>query len=96
MTFEAFKASLSDDHPAPDSSPPLIALWHDGKGDWTVAHEIAQAIPDWKGSWVHAYLHRKEGDLANASYWYSRAGKQVSKASLEEEWEAIASALVGD
>jgi hypothetical protein len=96
MRFEIFKASLADDHPPSDLIPPLLALWHDGKGDWTRAHEIAQSINDWKGSWVHAYLHRKEGDLSNAGYWYSRAGKPMHNASLEEEWDSIASELLDD
>jgi hypothetical protein len=94
MTWDEFEASLAKDNPPAGLSKPLQALWQDGKGDWTRAHEIAQSVPDWKGAWVHAYLHRKEGDLSNASYWYSRAGRPRSKASLEEEWEEIALALL--
>ena len=67
----------------------LLALWWDGKGDWQKAHEIAQDVPDADGAWVHAYLHRKEGDLGNAAYWYRRAGREVAKDDLREEWERI-------
>ncbi len=56
-------------------SPALVALWHDAKGDWARAHEVAQDIDDATGSWVHAYLHRKEGDEGNAAYWYRKAGQ---------------------
>ena len=81
--------------------PRLVeALWHDARGDWDQAHEIAQSIDDREGAWVHAYLHRKEGDLSNAGYWYLRAGRQGSDASLpdvslEAEWKEIAEALLG-
>jgi hypothetical protein len=71
------------------------ALWHDARGDWEQAHEIAQSIDDSEGAWVHAYLHRKEGDLSNAGYWYSRAGRKKPDASLDEEWKEIAEALSG-
>lgn len=76
--------------------PLLQALWFDGKGDWESSHNIAQNINTSEGSWVHAYLHRKEGDLGNASYWYSRAGRSMPKHSLEEEWGQIAKALLGE
>lgn len=72
----------------------LEALWYDKKGNWHQAHEIAQDIHDPDGSWIHAYLHRKEGDLGNASYWYSRAGKPVFKGSLDDEWEQMAKAFI--
>ena len=74
--------------------PLLKALWHDAKGDWQSAHHLAQDIPSKDGSWVHAYLHRKEGDLSNASYWYHKAGKPVSDKSLHDEWDEIAQALL--
>jgi hypothetical protein len=84
------------DSPTPPDglSPALLALWHDGRGDWERAHEIAQDIDDETGSWVHAYLHRKEGDIGNAHYWYRRAGVTPAKGSLEEEWRAIVEALL--
>lgn len=72
----------------------LQALWFDGKEDWESAHNMAQNVNTSEGSWVHAYLHRKEGDLGNASYWYSRAGKPMAKNSLAEEWEEIVRALL--
>jgi hypothetical protein len=75
-------------------SPALAALWWDARGDWHKAHERAQEQDDADGAWVHAYLHRKEGDLANAGYWYRRAGKPVAGVPLEEEWTAIARALL--
>lgn len=94
MTIEAFKSSLSGDHP-PEGVPKLLqALWYDGKNDWAAAHNIAQDIETAEGSWIHAYLHRKEGDPGNASYWYHRAGKPMPDISLEEEWEQIAIALL--
>jgi hypothetical protein len=73
-----------------------VALWHDAKGDWTAAHQTAQDIDNATGAWIHAYLHRKEGDSSNASYWYRRAGKPVSHESLESEWEQIVTTLLAD
>lgn len=67
----------------------LLALWWDSKGDWQRAHEIAQDVQGADGAWVHAYLHRKEGDLGNAAYWYRRAGKVAAEGDLRREWEAI-------
>jgi hypothetical protein len=92
MTLEEFRASLARDTP-PDASTALIALWHDARGDWDRAHEVAQAIDDATGAWIHAYLHRKEGDLGNARYWYDRARKTVETGPLEGEWERIVRAL---
>jgi hypothetical protein len=89
-----FKASLSDALPAPDLSPPLAALWWAGKGKWDAAHKIAQDEDDKDSAWVHAYLHRVEGDLGNAGYWYRRAGKPVATGPVEAEWEQIASVLL--
>lgn len=95
MTLDEFKRSTSGDEPPADLSRPLRALWHDARGDWTAAHETAQEIKDATGSWIHAYLHRKEGDLGNAGYWYQRAGKPEARGSLDAEWDEIASALLG-
>ena len=75
-------------------SPPLRALWHDARGDWAAAHQVAQDIDNETGSWIHAYLHRKEGDLGNAGYWYRRARKAEWHDSLDAEWEQIATALL--
>jgi hypothetical protein len=95
MTLEQFRATLSRSRP-PDVSPLLRALWHDANGEWDRAHTIAQDIEDPSGSWVHAYLHRKEGDLGNAAYWYRRARQPVATDSLDAEWSRIVTALLVD
>ena len=95
MTLDEFRASLAAPTP-PAVAPALIALWHDARGDWDAAHETAQAIEDDAGAWVHAYLHRKEGDAGNAAYWYRRAGRDIVRGvALEEEWSRIATELLG-
>lgn len=94
MTLEEFRASLSKEIPPSELNRPLQALWQDAKGDWDAAHKLAQSVESADGAWVHAYLHRKEGDLSNASYWYSRAGQKMSQFSLAEEWAHIAQALL--
>lgn len=94
MTFLEFKQSIADTKPPAGLSAPLLALWHDGRGDWDAAHTVTQDVPDPIGAWIHAYLHRKEGDLGNASYWYRRAGKPDCRDPLEEEWKRIAESLV--
>lgn len=73
----------------------LLALWWEGRGDWEKAHRIAQDVDDAGGAWVHAYLHRKEGDAGNAAYWYRRAGRIVAKGDFREEWEAIVGEMLG-
>ncbi|MBE7173805.1 MAG: hypothetical protein INR73_24745 [Williamsia sp.] len=94
MTWQEFANSLSQTMPPAELSPYLQALWFDAKNDWDRAHEIAQDVDDRTGSWIHAYLHRKEGDLGNAAYWYRRAGKPVPSSTLREEWEAMVKALL--
>ena len=89
MTFEEFSASLRDDAPPSGTPSVLLALWRDGKGDWAGAHEVAQDIDTPHGSLIHAYLHRKEGDLDNARYWYQQAGRAVATSSLATEWRAL-------
>ena len=89
-----FRASLTDAAPAPGLEPPLTALWWAAKGDWDRAHKIVQDESDAGAAWVHAYLHRVEGDLPNAQYWYRTAGKPVASATLEAEWAAIAAELL--
>ena len=96
MDLARFRASLSADAPPPGLSLALQALWRDGKGDWDGAHEAAQADGGGAGDWVHAYLHRKEGDAGNAAYWYRRAGRPVCRLTLEEEWAALADALLAE
>ncbi len=82
------------DQPSPDGlSPVLAALWHDNRGDWERAHELAQSEDSSQGAHVHAYLHRKEGDEFNARYWYSRANAPFPDVSLDEEWEQLAATL---
>lgn len=93
MTLEEFRATLAAGGP-PKVAPALVALWHDATGNWDAAHNTAQAIEDATVAWVHAYLHRKEGDAGNAAYWYRRAGRPVSRASLDMEWEQIATELL--
>jgi hypothetical protein len=94
ITFEAFLA-LKDEGTVPDDVPPLLqALLLEAAGDWDHAHAIAQKDPSNEGSWVHAYLHRVEGDLGNASYWYHRAARSMPDISPEEEWEYIAMELL--
>jgi hypothetical protein len=97
VTFEKFQDSVSGGAATPpaDIHGALAALWHDARGDWERAHEDAQDDPSAEGSWVHAYLHRKEGDLGNAAYWYRRANRPVTSGSISDEWERIARELLG-
>jgi hypothetical protein len=90
-SFEAFAAAAA---PPAGLGPALLALWHDAHGDWDKAHALAQEDGGRDGAWVHAYLHRKEGDEGNAGYWYARAGKAPASGDLAVEWEAIARALL--
>ncbi len=94
MTLEEFRATLAFRDPPEGAGLALRALWQDAKGNWEAAHKIAQAQTGEDGAWAHAYLHRKEGDLSNASYWYERAGKAVPDLTLDQEWEAIVAALL--
>ena len=95
MTLDEFRIALGATTPPAGITPALHALWCDARGNWDEAHRVAQEIDDATGAWVHAYLHRKEGDQGNAAYWYRRAGQPVCRESLEREWEQIASALLG-
>lgn len=98
MTFAQFNQSIAGEATLPPVgvSGAVGALWHDARGDWAGAHEAAQADKSKAGSWVHAYLHRKEGDAANAGYWYALAGRRMPAAgvTLAAEWAQIAQALV--
>jgi len=94
MTLDELRATLGS--PAAPSGLPqtILALWHDARGDWEAAHRVAQDIDGPDGAWIHAYLHRKEGDLGNAGYWYRRAGRATASGSLDDEWAVIAEALL--
>jgi hypothetical protein len=84
------KFHISMDHETPPvTEGPLLALWHDGKGSWDKAHELVQDDPSSGAAWIHAYLHRKEGDLWNADYWYRRAGRERPDCSVEKEWNNL-------
>ncbi|MGE0771221.1 MAG: hypothetical protein AB7K37_05885 [Cyclobacteriaceae bacterium] len=96
MDFPTFRRSLKNDHPPKDLTPLLEALWFVGKDDWDRAHEIAQEDHSDEGSWVHAYLHRVEGDVSNALYWYGRAGKKMPTCTATEEWRQITERLLSD
>ena len=94
MTLEQFRETLAASAAPESLSRPLRAMWEEAKGNWAAAHTIAQEIEDETGSWIHAYLHRKEGDLGNAGYWYRRAKKPTAHDTLDEEWDRIVSALL--
>ena len=89
MTLAEFRNSTQQEIPPAGISVYLKALWFDGRDDWEAAHTSIQDVSDSSAAWIHAYLHRKEGDLFNADYWYKRAGKKRPASSLEEEWEDI-------
>jgi hypothetical protein len=94
MTFDEFVASTTEQKPPGELSETLASLWWDKKGDWDTAHTIAQNIPTVQGSAVHAYLHREEGVLWNADYWYSRAGRQRPAIPLAEEWQQLVTEML--
>jgi hypothetical protein len=95
MHIDEFRAALSNPEPPEKLDMALRALWWDGRGNWERAHECAQVNEsDSRAAWVHAYLHRKEGDLSNAAYWYRRAGQPVAGSDLDAEWLAIAVSLL--
>jgi hypothetical protein len=94
VNVAAFIASLDDAAPALGLNAPLAGLWWAAKGDWDRAHRIVQDASGREAAWVHAYLHRVEGDLGNAGYWYRQAGQGPAKDSLEAEWQRIAAALL--
>jgi hypothetical protein len=84
-----FHASLTNDLPDNSFSPQLMSLWYDGKGNWQKAHAQVDHLSDKASAWVHAYLHRKEGDMANADYWYRRADQRRPAVSLQDEWTEL-------
>ena len=94
MTLHDFRQCLNGDDPPEGLSAALRSMWEDAKGNWEQAHAIAQDIGSETGSWIHAYLHRKEGDLGNAAYWYRRARQPIAQDSLDAEWDRIVVALL--
>lgn len=95
MELKAFRESLKQQFPPSGLSAPLAALWWDAKGDWAQAHSLVDELETREGMVVHAYLHRKEGAASNADYWYARAGRGFHRAALEDEWDALATGLLG-
>jgi hypothetical protein len=94
MTLAEFKRSLSKSKPPTDLAPALVGLWWAGKDGWGTAHKIVMDESGKDCAWVHAYLHRVEGDLDNARYWYRQAQRPVSSKTLAAEWDAIAETLL--
>lgn len=90
MKYDDFQKSLNGSEPSAEIDGTLKALWYEKNGDWDRAHEIVQDIPSAIGSAVHAYLHRKEGDIGNARYWYRRAERDEYSGTLDDEWTALA------
>lgn len=95
-SLAAFESSVTGDMPPSGVSPALTALWWSNKGEWTKAHAVVMDDEGADCAWVHAYLHRTEPDLANARYWYARAGRPVATGPLDAEWRVIAATLLGD
>ena len=89
-----FKSSLSDNEPSADLSVPLKALWFAARGEWERAHTLVMNVESREAAWVHAYLHRVEGDLPNARYWYVQAGREPASGALESEWSEISQFLL--
>jgi hypothetical protein len=94
-TLAEFKASLNLEQPAGGLPVQLKSLWYDGKGDWNEAHAQVDQLGDQASAWVHAYLHRKEGDIWNADYWYGKARQKRPNVSLDEEWEQLVLQFLG-
>ena len=94
MQFDEFSKSINGAFPPKNINQYALALWHDAKGNWETAHNIVQDLEDKTAERIHAYLHRKEGDTANARYWYNRAGTKMPSYSLEKEWEEIVKDII--
>jgi hypothetical protein len=93
-SYDTFILSLAGDDPPPFATPMLRAVWHGLRGDWDAAHNLAQAQGDPDGAWVHAWLHRIEGDLGNAAYWYQRSGQELRRDATRDEGLEIARSLL--
>jgi hypothetical protein len=94
MNPDEFKASIAHAEPPSGLSAPLMALWWDSKGDWTRSHGLVDELETPDGMAVHAYLHRKEGNVSNADYWYERAGRRFYRPTLDAEWQALVEGLL--
>ena len=94
MQFDEFNKSTAGEKPPQTLSQYALSLWYDAKGDWENAHTIIQDIEDKTAAWIHAYLHRKEGDAGNANYWYNRAVKKMPGYEPKKEWEEIVKAVL--
>ena len=94
MTFEDFKTTLAQHNPPQFDSPYLLSMWYDAKKQWDKAHNTIQDLTDKQAAFIHAYLHRKEGDAFNAGYWYRKAGKNLPDIALDQEWEMIVRELL--
>jgi hypothetical protein len=94
VTPQAYSQTLSKNAPPPELSTPLQALWWARKGDWDKAHRIVMDETGAEAAWVHAYLHRIEGDIGNANYWYRQARKPSATGDLDDEWAAMVAALL--
>jgi hypothetical protein len=94
MTLAEFKRTLAKSRPPADFVPALAALWWAAKDDWDRAHKLVMDAPGKDCAWVHAHLHRLEGDLDNAGYWYRQAGKPAATGALKAEWTAIVHAML--
>jgi hypothetical protein len=89
MNITDFRQSLTAAAPPAGSSIYLQSLWYDAKGNWEQAHTLIQDLTDKKAAWIHAYLHRCEGDVWNANYWYNKADQRMPGYSLEQEWKEL-------
>ena len=93
MHYQQFINSLAHPLPPTNLNIYLLSLWLDAKNDWSGAHDLINDLSDPQSAGIHTYLHRKEGDLGNAGYWYKRAGKKPSTLSLEQEWQSLVMAF---
>ncbi len=89
MTIAEFKSSVNGLSPPNNLAIELKSLWYDGNGDWEKSHDVIQDVNSGNAAWIHAYLHRKEGDVGNAKYWYAKAGRSMPSVGLDEEWEML-------
>ena len=94
MQFQFFQQSIKDTIPPANISVYLLAMWYDANNNWDKAHALVDSLNDATACWIHAYLHRKEGDIGNATYWYNKAAKKMPHFSLQQEWENIVKALL--